>query len=1183
MDNLTIDFVDQQQQQQPQGLSIDFLDQPRQKVASGIGEAWQAGYQGSATGLALRGKLPDVVLDAHHSKWYEKLVASAGQMVSEVPEMIAGAVAGGAAGTAVLPGAGTVVGAGAGAFAIPTAIRESLIQAYEKGDVQGAGDFLNRASIVIGKTGKDAVVGGLTAGVGSVVSKVATGMGASALTTGIASGTAEVGTMTVAPAAMDGRLPERDDFLNAAILMFGLKGATAGASKLMNIYAKTGVRPEEVMADAKADPKIADELNKDIPNIVVTGSGEQWLHGSATPGITELKPSEKGALGPGLYMTADAEGALMWAEVKAKKGGVPTIYKVETGDLNMAPKTLFDEIKQKALDDGASVSEAINTASTALREQGYDGIVTEVGKQAVLFDATKAAVAGSEIPAKYQELARQQKAMDVVPGVKAEEVGNRPFADVPTVKGEPAPTQINYNYIKTTDDVKAAMERLSQVYEAEIQTQRRDTVTWDQTQVEAGKIISDMLGSTEPFKAREPGTAAGAAELLARKQMVVGAAEDMAAKAREYIAKGTEVSAEDTAAFLSSIDRAAMIQAEFLGARAEAGRALNILKETKIAAERMEQIQQVIERFGKDPAELAMMLKEIDNPTGVLRFARETAKATTWEKIVEAWKAGLVSGPITQMANMIGNFSFTALRPVVDATAAGIGAITRNPDRVAMMEPVGLLVGNLQGAKDGFKLAWHALKDDNYNVRKADSKHAIEGTAGYVIRTPFRALAAGDAVFKEITKRGDLYAQATNMATKEGLNPLTREFRERVAELAMNPDEAMVKHADAAAERFTFNAPLGEKGKAVQQLVRKWHLEWAVPFITTPANVFKETTRLTPFAPIVDKWRADWAAGGADRHRAVAELAVGAAAMATTMAYALDGQVSGAGDPDPNKRRAAQAAGWQPYSIKIGDTWYNYQRIQPIGTLIGMAADIAEVWEHLNPDESDKVPKMLSVAFANAVTNTTSLKGFTSIIQALSDPDRYGAKFVQDMASSVVPAISGQTASLIDPFQREVDSIKDAMMNRIPGLREQLMPARDIYGEQIKNKERVAGILPITTTEESTDKVRTEAARLGVGTSKAPKEVQLPAGGDRKLGKVELNAQQRDVFADVGGHMAYEALSYMVNSPSWDALPDMVKVKAYKTAFERGHAMGKATALSPEDRQKEVLRITSEIAKRMGQ
>jgi hypothetical protein len=144
---------------------------------------------------------------------------------------------------------------------------------------------------------------------------------------------------------------------------------------------------------------------------------------------------------------------------------------------------------------------------------------------------------------------------------------------------------------------------------------------------------------------REPGTPAGAAEILARKQLVIGAAEDMSSRARDFLAKGADASPEDTAAFLASIERTSMIQAQFLGARAEAGRALNILKSTARDAERTKLVQKVVDQWGKDPAKLAAMITELDNPASALKFAKEAVKATSWEKIVEAWKAGCSPGP----------------------------------------------------------------------------------------------------------------------------------------------------------------------------------------------------------------------------------------------------------------------------------------------------------------------------------------------------------------------------------------------------------------------------------------------------------------------------------------------------------------------------------------------------------
>jgi hypothetical protein len=104
----------------------------------------------------------------------------------------------------------------------------------------------------------------------------------------------------------------------------------------------------------------------------------------------------------------------------------------------------------------------------------------------------------------------------------------------------------------------------------------------------------------------------------------------------------------------------------------------------------------------------------------------------------------------------------------------------------------------------------------------------------------------------------------------------------------------------------------------------------------------------------VKEWRDAIAEGGVARDKALAEVAVGTTLMTTCFVHALHGNISGAGEPDAGKKRVQQAAGWQPYSVKVGDTWYSYERLQPIGTLIGMAADLAEVWDHLTEEEATR-------------------------------------------------------------------------------------------------------------------------------------------------------------------------------------------------------------------------------------
>jgi hypothetical protein len=1022
---------------------------PHARAASNFKDYIEAGFQSSASGLLGRGKAPDVALD-ETAPWYGRFAANMTGMLSDIPEMAAGYAIGSAGGKS--PVLGT-----AGAFALPAGLRAVMMDAYTRGDMHSASDFIDRALLIAGETGKAWITGLATAGAGVAV-RAAVPAAAPGVVTAVAPRAAEVATMTAVGKALEGQLPDAQDFVDAAIVIGGVHAAGKTASTLRTIYAKTGRAPEQVLADVSANPALKAELIEPAPPV---------------EGQLEL---------PG-------------------------------------------------------------------------------------------------IPKAYQPLAQAETARAIVPGEKAAQVAASPFSlELPQAAGEPAkPTHVNYNYITGAEDTKLALARLSEVYEKEIQTQRRGEVSWDQTSAETAKLLSDTLGGvdTKLLMPREPGTPAGAAELLARKQLVVGAAEDMMRARDDLLAKGTGASPEDHLAFLSTIERASMIQSEFLGARAEAGRALNILKATTMAADRAKQIQDVINRFGGDPMRLATMLKQIDNPAGALKFAKEAAKATTWEKVVEAWKAGILSGPVTHMANLLGNKVFAWMRVPIDAVAAGIGKL-HGGERVEMMEPVARAIGLLQGMSDGLQVAAQVMRTGEQPGKSEQFRTAIEGKKGELIRLPFRALSAEDAIFSTMNERAEAYTLATRQATKEGLNPLTREFRERIVSLVQEPTAEMAAEIDAAGKRFTFNTPMGKTGEALQKLVRAGHLEMVVPFIRTPGNILKEMTRMTPLAPLVKEWREAIAKGGAERDKAIAELAVGSAISAITIMHALDGDITGAGEPDAGKRRVAQAAGWQPYSIKVGDTYYSYQRIQPLGTLVGMAADVAEVWDHMTEEERDKTPKMMSVAFANAVTNQTALQGITSIVQVLADPQRYGPKWLQQYAGSVVPNIIGQPTQMLDPITREVDSLVDAVKARVPGLRGELLPKRDIFGEQIETKERLGAVSPVTESKEADDKVRTEAARLGLSASDAPKKVHVGRGSG-KFGDVKLDPDQRERFADVGGHLAHEILSPIVNGADWDALPDLVKKRVYAKAFLQAHRAGALAAVPAELRESIAAEITEKI------
>jgi hypothetical protein len=212
--------------------------------------------------------------------------------------------------------------------------------------------------------------------------------------------------------------------------------------------------------------------------------------------------------------------------------------------------------------------------------------------------------------------------------------------------------------------------------------------------------------------------------------------------------------------------------------------------------------------------------------------------------------------------------------------------------------------------------------------------------------------------------------------------------------------------------------------------------------------------------------------------------------------------------------------------------------------------------------------------FGNATISTTYLSGLATTFSALTDPTRYADRWMEGYATSLVPKIIGQTITLLDPHRREVDGVVEAIQSQVPFLREKLLPQRDVWGTPVKN-ERLFGVLPVTSTTESKDKVKTEAARLELAISDVPKFVTE---------RGPLKPGERNAIKDASGKFALDILGPIVNSPSWEQIPDFAKANIYRDIIKDSRQYGVNTVLPPNDPRREALRekIVNEINKQAG-
>lgn len=198
--------------------------------------------------------------------------------------------------------------------------------------------------------------------------------------------------------------------------------------------------------------------------------------------------------------------------------------------------------------------------------------------------------------------------------------------------------------------------------------------------------------------------------------------------------------------------------------------------------------------------------------------------------------------------------------------------------------------------------------------------------------------------------------------------------------------------------------------------------------------------------------------------------------------------LTGSGPSNPDAQKSLKEAGWQPFSIRIGDSYYSYARLDPIGTVLGAMVDSAEyIRENEDDPQGAGVAQAMftasMVSIANNITAKTYMKGVSDLLEVINDPDNRGEAFLGSIAGSFVPTIVASAEKAIDPEIQEIRGITDRIMSRIPGLSSRLPVRRNLLGEPMKYDQSAIGMMisPMRATQVKDDLVRQELARFAYG------------------------------------------------------------------------------------------------------
>lgn len=740
-----------------------------------------------------------------------------------------------------------------------------------------------------------------------------------------------------------------------------------------------------------------------------------------------------------------------------------------------------------------------------------------------------------------------------------------PLPATPPAQPQPAPQPVSHPVLKTpfagSSNVRPLFESMGMDQQhmdsslalladdaPDIEAARRGTISWEET----GRLAALTGTTVEKLRKHRLGVAFNAEEQIAATRLL----KDQTLKTLDLgskISSGTATEIEQ-ANFLQSLHDLRTTQKAVLASRAEIGRAMSAMRADVTT---MKQAGNMLESVGgaqgaKAIADALTNAARIGGVEAANQLARQAGSDGFWT----FYKSMLLSSPDTHAVNMASNL-FTSLLAVPTRTlAGGIGASKRllsggKAGETQLAEPIyqvaGLLAGAVNGAK-GAATSWRT-GEDSFGGNKAEV-YRTDLPGQKVWGMPLRALQAEDMFFKFMNDGAERFSVAYRMASQElkGQGPVA--INKRVQELLANPPQELIDAGEAAANFHTFTNAAGRITQAVDNLRRSLPYgtgSLVIPFLKTPANLITYAVKHSPAAPVFREVREDIRAGGARQEEALARIGIGSLMVSFGAIGQMGGWLNGGGPEDPEKRRAWLAAGNQPYTIRINGNWVDYSRLEPLATLVGLSADVASGLQ----DQGVGMASMMK-AIGRNFTSKTWLQGLAGVMQAMSDPDRYGSSWVNRSAATLVqPAtLLSHLGRYSDPFQREAgrDNFVDQLQMRLPGQfgRESLPIKRDQFGEPVMEPQRQIGRAgPFPISKPSDDPVRQEASRLGWAPQPMKRGFTLkPTVPGQRSEKVELTMEQQNELNELANSRMHAEAKALVQSPLWKTLDDDERVEA---------------------------------------
>ena len=752
----------------------------------------------------------------------------------------------------------------------------------------------------------------------------------------------------------------------------------------------------------------------------------------------------------------------------------------------------------------------------------------------------------------------------------------------------------NFSNIDAPEQIRSMLNTFSDSIKGAVAKTTRGKVSFEQIQSFADEIGSSAQNLEGLYK----DTGVLAERVTAGRIMLnksASALVDLAQRARELnISLAAEPEAKQTA--LLALRKQAMIhaeiQAQLKGTQTEIARAMSAMRiQTQDARFAKDELNTLIEHFGGDKLNIGFadaVVQLANDPAKLNKLIRKSAWVKTLDMLQEVFTNSILSGPITHATNILGNSIRAIAGTAETAIAAGIGKTRKMLGseldaadfNEAAAQAHGLVdgvldivdlirtgkiseVGQFGGNKtDGGAFFDPAITAGNMGLTTNSFLGRVATTLvngfGDFIRLPGQALQFEDNIFKQINVRASLRQNAYRQAKSEGL--IGDDFAKRMAELINDPPPNLMSKAHEDALDAVFAKSLEKDGGALDRM-GIWlqtakneglngralvpGLHFIVPFIKTPTNIIKYAWDRMPVLGLINQQNISiMKNGGREMDLLLAKQTMGATALMIGSFLASQDMITG-GLPQLTKGQK-EVGGKQAYSVKIGDKWVAYNRVDPIGMFLGMAADFANLSGNVDDFTREELAYAAVSALGTNLASKTYLQGLFNTIGAISDATKGQTAGLEKWASSLINGFTPYNGlrnqgnkAFGDDVVRETNGLFDKWLATIPGFSQTLPPHRNLLTGEPVVYEGGMGVdiaSPFYTKTEVNDPAANEISRLRL------KFFQHPP---KRRDGIDLTDEQYDrmmvlMTKDIksNGETMHEKLNSLVTSPAWQQMSE---------------------------------------------